>query len=194
MTSPAPAARPRPARPDRRIAALVGVAVLATLAIVGFALATGRGSTGNTIVPDTIAKGQPVPNIAGSTIQGATVDLASLRGHPVVINFWGPSCPPCVTELPLLAAKAKEHASDGLVVLGVLTDDPVGGALDFATAHQATWPTVIDPQGAIKAAYRVVGRPQSYFVDGSGVLRSIAIGPLGDVDFERQFALIAGGS
>jgi cytochrome c biogenesis protein CcmG/thiol:disulfide interchange protein DsbE len=172
---------------------LLGVAVLATLVIVAVALAT-RGPTGGAIVPDTIAKGQPVPNIAGTTIQGATVDLASLRGRPVIVNFWGPSCPPCVTELPLLAAKAQEHASDGLVVLGVLTDDPVGGALEFANAHQATWPTVIDPKGAIKAAYRVVGRPQSYFVDRTGVLRAIAIGPLADAEFERQFALIAGGS
>ncbi|HEV7809340.1 MAG TPA: TlpA disulfide reductase family protein [Candidatus Limnocylindrales bacterium] len=173
---------------------LVGVALLVTLVIVGFVLATRPGPTGGVIVPDTIARGQPVPNIAGSTIQGATVDLAGLRGRPVIVNFWGPSCPPCVTELPLLAAKMQEHAADGLVVLGVLTDDPVGGALDFAKAHQATWPTVIDPAGAIKAAYRVVGRPQSYFVDRSGILRSIAIGPLADADFERQFALIAGGS
>jgi cytochrome c biogenesis protein CcmG, thiol:disulfide interchange protein DsbE len=194
MTSPAPAAPPRSSRPDRRIAGLLGLAVLATLAIVGFVLATRGGTTGGVIVPDTIAKGQPVPNIAGTTIQGASVDLASLRGRPVIVNFWGPSCPPCVTELPLLANKVQEHASDGLVVLGVLTDDPVGGALAFANAHQATWPTVIDPNGAIKAAYRVVGRPQSYFVDRSGVLRAIAIGPLADTEFERQFALIAGGS
>jgi cytochrome c biogenesis protein CcmG/thiol:disulfide interchange protein DsbE len=188
MTEPSP--RRRSGRPDRRIAGLVGVAAVTTLAVVAIVAATRPGST----VVDTIAKGQPVPAIVGTALDGSQVDLATYRGRPVVVNFWGPSCPPCVTELPLLAAKAEAHAADGLVILGVLTDDPVAGAQDFATAHEATWPTVIDPGAAIKAAYHVVGRPQSYFVDRAGILRSIAIGPLTDADFEARFAAIAGRS
>ena len=53
------------------------------------------------------------------------------------------------------------------------------------------WATVIDPDKAIKTAYRVVARPQTYFVDRSGVIRSIQIGELTDADFERQYARIA---
>ena len=43
-------------------------------------------------------------------------------------------------------------------------------------------------------AYRVIGRPQSFFVDRDGVLRSIQIGAVMDPDFERKFAQIAGGA
>ena len=53
------------------------------------------------------------------------------------------------------------------------------------------WPTVVDPDKAIKSAYRVVARPQTYFVDRTGVVRSIQIGELTDADFERQYARIA---
>lgn len=183
-------ARPRSGRPERRIIGLVGIAAVTTLAVVAIVVATRPGSA----PPETIAKGQPVPAIAGTALDGSQVDLAAYRGRPVVINFWGPSCPPCVTELPLLATKANAHAADGLAILGVLTDDPVDGAQAFATAHEATWPTVVDPGAAIKKAYHVVGRPQSFFVDRAGVLRSIAIGPLNDADFEARFAAIAGGS
>ncbi len=42
--------------------------------------------------------------------------------------------------------------------------------------------------------YRVIGRPQSYFVDRNGILRSIQVGYLTDADFERQYAMISGGS
>jgi cytochrome c biogenesis protein CcmG/thiol:disulfide interchange protein DsbE len=140
-----------------------------------------------------IGKGKPVPNITGTTLDGAPFDLAALRGKPVLLNFWGPSCVPCRTEFPLLARKAAEHAGDGLVIVGVLTDDPVEPARAFATANGGTWPTVIDPGGAIKAAFRVLGRPQSYFVDRTGVLQSIQIGEILDADFERQYAAIAGG-
>ena len=137
------------------------------------------------------ANGDPAPEIVGTTLDGAPFRLADLRGHPVVINFWGPSCVPCRDEFPLLAAKLQQHSADGLAVVGVLTDDPVVPAQDFVRDYQATWPTVQDPDKAFKAAYRVAGRPQTYFVDRNGIIRSIQVGELTDPDFERQYARIA---
>jgi cytochrome c biogenesis protein CcmG/thiol:disulfide interchange protein DsbE len=171
----------------RPIGLLLGVALLTMLAVLGIVALTRPGA-------DAIAKGQPVPNVAGTTIDGQPFDLMALRGHPIVINFWGPSCVPCRTEFPLLAAKAREHAAEGLVIVGVLTDDAPDGARAFVAQYGATWPTVIDPGAVLKAAYHVIGRPQSYFVDRAGILRSIQIGEVQDTDFERQYGLISGGS
>jgi hypothetical protein len=70
-------------------------------------------------------------------------------------------------------------------------DDPPDPAREFAGEFGATWPTVIDPGEKIVDAYRVAARPQSYFVDADGVLRSIQIGEVVEEDFERQYALIA---
>jgi cytochrome c biogenesis protein CcmG/thiol:disulfide interchange protein DsbE len=141
-----------------------------------------------------IARGQPAPQIAGTTLDGALFDLAALRGHPVVINFWGPTCVPCRNEFPLFKAKLVQHAADGLVVVGILMADPPDQARTFIAEEGATWATVTDPTGAIKGAYRVAVRPQSYFVDRAGILRSIQIGEVRDEDFERQFGLISGAS
>ena len=131
------------------------------------------------------------PAIVGTTLDGAPFDLEDYRGRPVLINFWGPGCVPCRDEFPLFAAKLAEHASDGLAVVGVLTDDPPEPARRFVADFGATWPTVEDPDKALKTTYRVAGRPQTYFVDGEGVIRSIQIGELLDADFERQYAKIA---
>ena len=76
-------------------------------------------------------------------------------------------------------------------MVGVLTDDPVEPARDFVAEYGGQWPTVVDPDKAIKGAYRVVARPQTYFVDRTGVVRSIQVGELTDADFERQYARIA---
>jgi cytochrome c biogenesis protein CcmG/thiol:disulfide interchange protein DsbE len=170
-------------RPTGLLAALVGrlAIALALVAVVACGPATVE-----------IGKGRPVPNITGTTLDGQPFDLASLRGKPVLINFWGPTCVPCRTEFPLLAAKAIEHQADGLAIVGILTDDPVEPARTFAAENGGTWPTVIDPGAAIKAAYRVLGRPQTFFVDRSGILQSIPIGEVVDADFERQYAAIAG--
>lgn len=179
---------PRAARrPIRPIGVLLLVAILAAAAVV-IAVQAGRaGSAGP------VAVGQPVPNVAGTTLTGQPFDLAALRGRPVVVNFWGPSCVPCRTEFPLLAAKATAHQADGLIIVGVLMDDPVEPARAFAAQYGGTWQTVIDPGGTIKDAYRVLLRPQTYFVGRDGRLASIQYGELTDADFERQYAAIAAG-
>ena len=164
------------------------LAVVVTLGVIGVVAVTRP--------PDTspIAKGQPAPDIVGTTLDGAPFRLADLRGRPVVVNFWGPTCVPCRDEFPLLKAKLATHAADGLVVVGVLMADPPDLARSFIAEQGAKWPTVDDPNGAIKGSYRVFFRPQSYFIDREGILRSIQAGEVLDADFERQYALISGSS
>jgi cytochrome c biogenesis protein CcmG, thiol:disulfide interchange protein DsbE len=173
----------------RPILVALAIAVLATVAVVAFAALTRPSTPASTA----IEKGKAAPEIAGTTLDGTPFRLADLRGRPVVVNFWGPSCVPCRTEFPLLKSKLEQHAADGLAVVGVLMGDTPGQARDFIAEQGATWATVDDPNGAIKSAYRVVARPQSYFIDPDGVLRSIQIGEVQDADFERQFGLISGG-
>ena len=140
--------------------------------------------------PDAIAKGAPAPAIVGTTLDGTAFDLSSLRGRPVLINFWGPSCVPCRDEFPLFKAKLAQHAPDGLAIVGVLMYDSPSDAQSFIARYGATWPTVTDPNNVINTTYRVAARPQTYFVDRDGILRSIQVGQLADADFERQLALI----
>lgn len=140
-----------------------------------------------------VAVGVPAPPIVGVTLDGTAFDLKSLAGRPVIVNFWGPSCVPCRDEFPLFVDKLAAHQADGLAIVGVLTDDPPEPARQFVAQYAATWPTVEDPDNVLKRNYRVVGRPQSYFIDGDGIVRSIQTGYLTDADFERQLALIAGG-
>ncbi len=161
-------------------------AVVLVVARIATPPAGSDGSSGGLIARD-----QPAPEFAGQTLDGTTLRLADFRGRPVIVNFWGPSCIPCRDEFPLFKAKLAEHGGDGLAIVGVLMDDPPDPARDFVRQFEATWPTVIDPIDAIQSAYRVVARPQSYFIDRQGILRSIQIGQVLDADFERQYAAIA---
>jgi cytochrome c biogenesis protein CcmG/thiol:disulfide interchange protein DsbE len=167
----------------------LGLALLATVAIL--LASTWLTPPVATVSPCGGLCGQPAPPIRGQTLDGASFDLASLRGRPVIVNFWGPSCIPCRDEFPLFEAKLREHAGSGVAIVGVLMDDPEAPARDFVAAYGATWPTVVDPSGAIRSAYRAVARPQSYFIDPDGILRQIQVGEVTDADFERLFATIA---
>lgn len=131
---------------------------------------------------------QPAPPITGTTLDGTPFDLASLRGRPVVVNFWGPSCIPCRDEFPQFLRELDAHRDEGLAIVGVLTDDPPEPARQFVAEYHATWPTVVDPDGSIKRTYRVVARPHTWFIDRAGVIKAMQIGgPMTDEEFARHY-------
>jgi cytochrome c biogenesis protein CcmG/thiol:disulfide interchange protein DsbE len=141
--------------------------------------------------PSGAQTGQIAPPLAATALDGATVDLAALRGRPVIVNFWASWCVPCREEFPLFKERlAVLGPTDGLQVIGVLYKDEPELAQRFLDDLVATWPTVDDPDGSLAAAYRVVAPPQTYFIDRDGVVRGIQIGEVQPSDFDTQYAKI----
>lgn len=58
------------------------------------------------------------------TPSGASLAMSSLRGKPLIINFWATWCPPCVEELPLLDAFYRQNSTKGWQVVGLAIDQP----------------------------------------------------------------------
>ena len=160
----------------------LGLAVATTLVVLGVGVVSRA--------PQVV--GNQAPAIASTTLDGAPFDLTSLRGRPVIVNFWGPNCAPCREEFPLFKTKLAAHSADGLEIVGVLMYDGPDDAKAFIAHYGATWPTVLDTKGAIRTAYRVAARPQTYFIDRSGVVRKIQVGQVTETDFDSDYALISG--
>jgi thiol-disulfide isomerase/thioredoxin len=55
---------------------------------------------------------------------GQALPMAPLRGRPLVLNFWGSWCPPCVQEMPELDRFHREWSGRGWQVLGLAIDNP----------------------------------------------------------------------
>jgi thiol-disulfide isomerase/thioredoxin len=102
---------------DRRGWALAaGVAAAATAAGIGWAVWRQRGTDGGVE--------RALWSSSFDTPDGTRLAMASLRGHPVVLNFWATWCPPCVREMPALDRFAREHAARGWRVVGLAADKP----------------------------------------------------------------------
>lgn len=77
-----------------------------------------------------------------TTPQGEVMTMASLKGRPLLINFWATWCPPCVEELPLLSSFFRENSAKGWNVVGIAVDqvDPVKR---FLTQYPVSFPVVL---------------------------------------------------
>ena len=139
-------------------------------------------ATGDAAAPrDDGLPGLALPCLGG----GRDVDLAQLRGTPLVVNFWATYCQPCREEMPLLQ-RLHERAGDQVRMLGVDFDDPHPAmALELAAATGVTFPLVADPQARLRSPLRITGLPVTLLVDADG---RIAYTPVGPVSSYHQLA------
>ena len=129
--------------------------------------------------------GKPAPSFALREVgTGQTVDLASFKGKPVVINFWATWCGPCWEEHPVLVAGARDHPE--VQFLGVVFQDTEDKILGFLEQRGASYPTVVDDRGKTAIAYGVAGVPETFFLDEKGVIVAKYSGPLNSGDLEQE--------
>lgn len=155
--------------------ALVAVGVVAVLVLLLVAvLATRESSVAR--VTDSPLLGKLAPAIDGSTLDGETFELASLRGRWVVVNFFATWCTPCLEEHPELAAFESSHAAAGdAAVISVLFDDEPDRARAVFEQRGGSWPVIIDEDGRVSVSYGVARVPESFLVapDGTVVRRLV---------------------
>jgi thiol-disulfide isomerase/thioredoxin len=108
MSAPAEAGRPR------RRALVAGVAVAAGACGVLWQVGRGREEAAVAVVP--------VWDLRFPTPEGGELQMSSLRGRPLVLNFWATWCPPCIKELPELDRFHREWSAQGWQVVGLAVD------------------------------------------------------------------------
>ena len=59
------------------------------------------------------------PELTLKDLNGRTIRLSKYHGKVVLINFWATWCPPCRAEMPDLIRLQREHAKDGLQIIGI---------------------------------------------------------------------------
>jgi cytochrome c biogenesis protein CcmG, thiol:disulfide interchange protein DsbE len=96
------------------------------------------------------------------------LELASLRGKVVVLNFFASWCPPCKTEAPQVEQVWQRYRSQGVVVVGVDSKDFSGDARSFMSRYRITYPVVRDSDGALWGPYGVTGLPETRVIDRNG--------------------------
>ncbi|MDQ0034359.1 thiol-disulfide isomerase/thioredoxin [Variovorax boronicumulans] len=72
--------------------------------------------------------------------EGGELVFSSLRGKPLLLNFWATWCPPCVEEMPMIDTFFRQHGPNGWQVVGLAIDQP-SAVRKFLQRTPVTYPT-----------------------------------------------------
>jgi len=121
---------------------------------------------------------KPAPALKLKGLDGATHDLAQLKGRVVLINFWATWCPPCRREMPSMERLSQALKGEAFSVLAV----DVGEGPDIIESFTSqldtalTFPILLDQNSRTMQTWKVAGLPTTYLVDRQGRIVSSAIG------------------
>jgi cytochrome c biogenesis protein CcdA/thiol-disulfide isomerase/thioredoxin len=133
----------------------------------------------------------PAPAVSGitqwlNTPDGKPIDLASLRGKVVLIDFWAYSCINCQRAIPHVVDWYNRYRDSGFVVIGVHTPEyaferVAGNVASGAAALHITYPVALDNGYTTWNNYQNLYWPAEYLIDANGAVRHTKFGE-GDYD------------
>ncbi|MFA7241425.1 MAG: TlpA disulfide reductase family protein [Sulfuricellaceae bacterium] len=135
-----------------------------------------------------LAQKPAAPQAAFVTLNGEKIELGSLRGKVVLVNFWATSCPGCIAEMPELVKTHKKFEARGLETIAVaMRYDPPEYVKRFSENNNLPFKVALDKDGSAAQAFGARVTPTTFVIDKQG---QIAQRIVGEPDFAKLHTLI----
>ncbi len=170
---------------------ILAAILIPTVALLYFSLTRNPRELPSALV------GKPAPAFELETLDGQKLSLEQARGKPLIVNFWSTWCEACEEEYALFKEAYEALAPKGVVFYSILYEDTPENAKAFLQKNGAASPILIDPGMRTSINYGVSGVPETFFIDGQGVISFKQAGELTPeilADNVRKIALKTGGT
>jgi thiol-disulfide isomerase/thioredoxin len=137
----------------------------------GYVGADGSKNSYVTVLAAADRKAAPV--LEGEGLDGKPLSTSEFAGKTLVINLWGPWCPPCRAEAPALKQVSEEYAGKDVQFIGMLTRTPdPSSAVAFNRKKGITYPSFADEGGSLELEFvktlPTQAIPTTWVIDAKG--------------------------
>jgi TonB family protein len=133
--------------------------------------------------------GKRAPDFQLEDVSGQKVDLASLSGKTVLLDFWATWCGPCRQEIPVIEKLHRENTE--LTILGVDVGEDVSVVRKFLGENEVTYPILLAGNDHMVEAYRAHSFPSVVIIDKDGVIRNYITGYGPDTESKLRAEIVA---
>jgi len=130
--------------------------------------------------------GRPAPEFSLPVLHepGRLVDSQELHGQPYLLNVWGSWCPGCRVEHPVITRIAETRR---IRVIGYNWKDEHADAMRWLEQFgNPYWLVLVDYDGRKAIDWGIYGAPETFLVDGEGIVRWKHVGPIDDQVIESS--------
>jgi cytochrome c-type biogenesis protein len=138
----------------------------------------------------------PEPDVTFKDLQGNNVELSSLKGKVVLLNFWATWCEPCRSEIPVLIGLQEKYSSKGFTMLGASMDEDGAKAVDpfihntqfdvGGRQHTMDYPIVLGSDAITDKFGGLLGMPTSYLISRDGKIVKKYIGVVNEAQVTKD--------
>ncbi len=128
---------------------------------------------------DTVTIGTQVPELGLKDLQGNVLELKSLRGKHVVLDFWGSWCTWCIKGFPKLKEYYDKY-KDRLEIVGIDCNDTVEKWTAAVKKHNLPWLQVRSEDGITEDRFRIKGYPYKVLISPEGIVLNAYLGETAD--------------